>query len=227
MNQNNKISVITIDGPSGTGKGTLCYKLAKTLQWHALDSGAIYRVLAYAARENNIPFENIDALVAEAVGLDLCFEHNGQLQVLYKGNNIAQAIRSEKCAQDASKIAAIPAVRQALLERQRAFASLPGLVTDGRDMGTVVFPDAVLKIYLDASVEERSKRRYLELKEKGIDVSLAGVVDELEQRDVRDSARASSPLKAASDAIHIDTTGLTIVQVFDSVLELVAAKGLK
>ena len=140
---------------------------------------------------------------------------------MLEGKCLTQTIRSEQCAQDASKIAAIPEIRHALLMRQRAFASSPGLVTDGRDMGTVVFPDAVLKIYLDASVQERSKRRYLELKEKGIDVSLPGVIDELKQRDARDSARSSSPLRPAVDAIHIDTTGLTIAQVFDSVLKLV------
>ena len=217
----NAVPVITIDGPSGTGKGTLCYRLAKHLHWHALDSGAIYRVLAYAARENKLALDSVENLVTLARQLDLKFEYEDAPQVMLEGKIITALIRSEQCAQDASKIAAIPAVRQALLMRQRAFANIPGLVTDGRDMGTVVFPDAVLKIYLDASVQERSKRRYLELKEKGIDVSLPGVVDELKQRDARDSARETSPLRPAADAVHIDTTGLTIAQVFDSVLKLV------
>lgn len=216
------VPVITIDGPSGTGKGTLCHLLADHLQWHALDSGAIYRVLAYAAREKGCEHDDVLRLVTLAHQLDLKFTHDGKQQVIFEGHNIAHAIRSEQCAQDASKIAAILAVREALLARQRAFAVLPGLVTDGRDMGTVVFPEAILKIYLDASVEERAKRRYLELKEKKIDVSLREVLDELAKRDVRDSQRSFSPLKPAVDAIHIDTTGLTIVQVFNPVLELVA-----
>src|SRR3990167_9761293 len=227
MKENNAVPVITIDGPSGTGKGTLCYKLANHLHWHALDSGAIYRVLAFAAREKNIAFNKLDQLVTLAGQLNLKFEYDAEPHVMLEGKSITEAIRSEQCAQDASKIAAIPEIRQALLMRQRAFASLPGLVTDGRDMGTVVFPDAIVKIYLDASVEERAKRRYLELKEKGIDVSLPGVVEGLKQRDARDSARSSSPLRPAVDAIHIDTTGLTIAQVFDSVLKLVEIRDRK
>lgn len=221
MKVNNLVPVITIDGPSGTGKGTLCYKLANHLHWHALDSGAIYRVLAFSAREKNIALDEIEKLVTLAGQLNLKFEYDEKPQVMLDGRVITHNIRSEQCAQDASKIAAIPEIRQALLMRQRAFADFPGLVTDGRDMGTVVFPDAAVKIYLDASVQERSKRRYLELKEKGIDVSLPGVIDELKQRDARDFARSSSPLRPAADAVHIDTTGLTIAQVFGSVLKLV------
>lgn len=227
MKATNLVPVITIDGPSGTGKGTLCYKLANYLNWHALDSGAIYRVLAFAAREKNIEFNDVEMLVNLAGLLDLKFEYDHQPQVIFEGRTITQAIRSEQCAQDASKIAVIPEVRQALLARLRAFASFPGLVTDGRDMGTAVFPDAVLKIYLDASLQERSKRRYLELKEKGIDVSLPGVIDELKQRDARDFARSSSPLRPDADAVHINTTDQTIEQVFDSVLKLVESFGFK
>ncbi len=225
MKANNVVPIITIDGPSGTGKGTLCYKLAQHLHWHALDSGAIYRVLAFAAREKHIKLDDIEKLVILAGELDLKFDYDTQPQVILEGQIVTENIRSEQCAQDASKVAVIPEIRQALLSRLRAFASFPGLVTDGRDMGTVVFPDAAVKIYLDASVQERSKRRYLELKEKGIDVSLSGVIDELKQRDARDIARSSSPLRPAFDAIHIDTTGLTIAQVFDSVMKLIEKNG--
>jgi len=218
-----KVPVITLDGPSGTGKGTLSQMLADHLGWHFLDSGAIYRVLAYAVRQKNIDFSDENKLVELAQMLDLRFAMDAEKnsQVFLEQQEIAAHIRSEQCGQDASKIAAIPAVRKALLIRQRAFALAPGLVTDGRDMGTVVFPDADLKIYLDASAEERAARRYLQLKEKENDVSLAQVVEELAQRDARDIARACSPLKPAEDAVLVDTTGLTIVQVFTNVLQLV------
>ena len=216
---NHKIPVITLDGPSGTGKGTLCHMLAEHLDWHFLDSGAIYRVLAYAARKKGIEFSEVEALVALAHALNLRFVVGGV--VLLDEEDISDAIRAERCGQDASKIATIPEIRAALLARQRAFATLPGLVTDGRDMGTVVFTDANLKIYLYASAEERARRRYLQLKDGGNDVRLTQVVDELAKRDERDTARAHSPLKPAQDAVQIDTTGLTIVQVFEKVLQLV------
>lgn len=220
------VPVITIDGPSGTGKGTICRMLANHLGWHILDSGCIYRVLAYAARKKSIDFQDIPGLVTLAHSLDVSFETDPHLKstVILEKEDVFDKIRSEECGQDASKIAVISEVRDALLARQRAFAKLPGLVTDGRDMGTVVFPDAVLKIYLDASSEERAERRYFQLKEKGIDVSLAQVVDELAKRDARDTARVHAPLKPAVDAVHIDTTGLTIVQVFNNVLKLVKAQ---
>ncbi|WP_165485066.1 (d)CMP kinase [Legionella rowbothamii] len=218
-----KIPVITLDGPSGTGKGTLCHLLAKHLQWNMLDSGAIYRVLAYAIRKNNIDFQDINQIAELARTLDLRFESsedNASLVIL-NNEDVSMAIRSEQCGQDASKIAAIPEVRLALLERQRNFAQSPGLVTDGRDMGTVVFPDAVLKIFLYADEQERANRRYLQLKEKGNNVSLAQVVEELVKRDTRDTARTHAPLKPADDAVKIDTTRLTIVQVFNTVLKLI------
>lgn len=216
------VPVITLDGPSGTGKGTICHLLAKHLHWNMLDSGAIYRVLAYAARKKNVDFNEIGHLTDLALTLDLRFEssEDNQTKVLVDNEDVSQQIRSEQCGQDASQIAVIPEVRQALLERQRDFAQAPGLVTDGRDMGTVVFPNAVLKIFLYANEQERANRRYLQLKEKGINVSLAQVVDELIKRDTRDTARAHAPLKPAEDAVQIDTTGLSIVQVFNNVLKL-------
>ncbi|MBL7480129.1 (d)CMP kinase [Legionella bononiensis] len=218
----NNVPVITLDGPSGTGKGTICHLLAKHLHWNMLDSGAIYRVLAYAARKRGVNFNDTNHLIDLAVTLDLRFESSEQneTQVILDNEDVSQQIRSEQCGQDASQIAVIPEVRQALLERQRDFAQYPGLVTDGRDMGTVVFPNAVLKIFLYANEEERANRRYLQLKEKGINVSLAQVVEELVKRDTRDTARTHAPLKPAEDAVRIDTTGLSIVQVFNNVLKL-------
>ncbi|KTD63964.1 (d)CMP kinase [Legionella spiritensis] len=222
MKADKTVPVITIDGPSGTGKGTICHLLANHLDWHVLDSGSLYRVLAFAARQKGVDQDDKASLVNLAHTLNVRFETdtNRQGRIILNGKNVSDELRSEQCGQDASKIAAIPEIRDALLARQRAFAQPPGLVTDGRDMGTVVFPDAFLKVYLDASQEERASRRYFQLKEKGIDVSLAQVVDELAKRDSRDTARLHAPLKPAEDAVLIDTTGLTIVQVFDIVLKL-------
>ncbi len=220
---NKKIPVITLDGPSGTGKGTLCHLLAKHLNWNILDSGAIYRVLAFAVRKKGLNIQDKDQLVSLALSLNLRFEpsDNNETKVILDEENISQEIRSEQCGQDASTIAAIHEVREALLERQRSFAQAPGLVTDGRDMGTVVFPDAILKVFLYADEQERAKRRYLQLKEKQINVSLAQVVEDLVKRDTRDTARTHAPLRPADDAIKIDTTSLTIVQVFNNVLHLI------
>ncbi|AMP89931.2 TPA: (d)CMP kinase [Legionella pneumophila] len=220
---NKEVPVITLDGPSGTGKGTICHLIAKKLRWNMLDSGAIYRVLAYAARKNNIEPNEIKKLTDLARSLNLRFESStdNETKVILDDENVSQQIRSEQCGQDASQIAVIPEVRTALLERQRNFAQFPGLVTDGRDMGTVVFPNAILKVYLYASAEERANRRYLQLQDSGINVSLAQVVEELAKRDARDTARTHAPLKPAEDAVLIDTTGLTIVQVFNIVLKLI------
>ncbi|MBA2656169.1 MAG: (d)CMP kinase [Tatlockia sp.] len=222
MKSESTAPVITIDGPSGTGKGTICHMLADHLDWHVLDSGSLYRVLAYAVKLKGIDFNDIPLIIQLAHSLKLRFETDPHQQnkVLLEGKNVFEELRTEDCGQDASKIAVIPAIREALLERQRAFATNPGLVTDGRDMGTVVFPEAILKIYLYASAEERASRRYFQLKQKGIDASLADVVNELAKRDARDTSRSHSPLKPAEDAVLIDTTGLTVVQVFDNVLEL-------
>ena len=221
---NNKIiPVITLDGPSGTGKGTICHLLAKHLKWNMLDSGAIYRVLAFAARKSEISMQDSEQLIPLALSLNLRFESSddNKTKVILDEENISIDIRSEQCGQEASTIAAIPEVREALLARQRSFAQSPGLVTDGRDMGTVVFPNAVLKIFLYADEQERAQRRFLQLKEKQINVSLAQVVEDLVKRDTRDTARTHAPLKAADDAIKIDTTSLSVVQVFNNVLELI------
>lgn len=223
MNFENNVPIITIDGPSGTGKGTICHKVAAHLGWHFLDSGALYRVLAFAAIKYEIDFNDVNDLVSLADKLNLRFavdaKHNSV--IFLDEQEISNDIRSEQCGQNASRIAVVPEIRQALLARQRAFAIAPGLVTDGRDMGTVVFPNAILKIFLYASTEERATRRFLQLKESGNDASLAQVVDELVKRDARDTARSHSPLKPAEDAVQIDTTWLTIVQVFNHVLQLV------
>ncbi|WP_419421073.1 (d)CMP kinase [Legionella sp. D16C41] len=223
MKEDNSVPVITIDGPSGTGKGTLCYMLADHLNWNVLDSGSIYRVLAYAVKLKEIDFNDVNSIVELAHKLNVKFETDPHLKctVILDNQEVYEAIRSEQCGQDASKIAVIPEVRKALLARQRAFAQFPGLVTDGRDMGTVVFPNAILKIFLHATPEVRAHRRYLQLKDSGIDVSLAEVIKELLMRDKRDTSRQHAPLTPAADAILFDTTGLTIVQVFNNVLKLV------
>jgi cytidylate kinase len=217
------IPIITLDGPSGTGKGTLCHMLANHLNWHVLDSGCLYRVLAFAAKNRAIEFTDIESMVTLAHQLDVIFETDPHLKstVILDKKDVFDQIRSEQCGQDASKIATVPEIREALLARQRAFAKPPGLVTDGRDMGTVVFPEAIIKIYLYASAEARAERRFYQLKQSGIDVSLPQVIDELTIRDSRDMARQHAPLKPADDAFHIDTTGSTVVQVFNNVLLLI------
>ncbi len=213
--------VITIDGPSGTGKGTISQLVAQELNWNFLDSGALYRVLAFAAKQHSVDIQNEKALVVLAGHLDVQFPADTSRsisRVVFEGEDVTDAIRSEECGSNASKVAALPKVRKALLERQRAFCEKPGLVTDGRDMGTVVFPDAMLKIYLDADIEERAKRRHNQLKEKGINVSLRQVLEELAVRDVRDKERSVAPLRSAEDAIIIDTSKLRIEQVLDRIL---------
>ena len=223
MNIGQLVPVITIDGPGGTGKGTLCHALAHHLQWHFLDSGAIYRVFALAAHHMQLNVAQIPELVELATHLNLKFEvlPNGMHRTLLNGADVSTTIRTEECGQWASQFAVIPEVRQALLERQRRFALEPGLVTDGRDMGTVVFPNAFLKIFLTASVEERAKRRLLQLQAQQIDVSLAQVVEELTKRDERDQKRQASPMQPAVDAIIVDTTAKSIHEVLDEILTLV------
>ncbi len=216
------IPVITIDGPSGSGKGTVAQRLAHELGWHYLDSGAIYRVLALAALQHELPLDDEQALAELAKELDLVFELTADdLTVRLEGRDVSLAIRSEEAGNAASKVAALPQVRAALLQRQRDFQKAPGLVTDGRDMGTVVFPQAPFKVYLTASAEERALRRHKQLKEKGIDSNLSDLTKEIAERDVRDSQRTVAPLRPADDALVIDSTELNIQSVLDEVRALV------
>ncbi|WP_367607149.1 (d)CMP kinase [Legionella sp. W05-934-2] len=223
MGEAKQVPVITLDGPSGTGKGTISLLLAQKLGWHYLDSGAIYRVFAYGTLQNHIDSTDLSQLVSLAKKLPLRFVINeaGEQQVFYEQTDVTSAIRTPTCSQKASELAAIPEVRSALLQRQRDFATPPGLVTDGRDMGTVVFPDAFLKIYMDASADERAKRRYLQLQSSEKNASLAQVIKEIKERDKRDRERSVAPLKPAENSVIIDTTSLTIVQVLSIVLQLV------
>jgi cytidylate kinase len=216
------IPVVTLDGPSGSGKGTIGQLLAKQLNWHFLDSGAVYRVLAFATQQQSVALDDIAALVKLALGLDVSFvesEIGLPPRIKLAGQDITDAIRTEACGNITSKISVFPEVRQALLERQRAFRRSPGLVADGRDMGTIVFPDANVKIFLTASLEERVQRRYLQLKKKGINVSLPTLHDELVERDRRDQERSVAPLKPAVDAVLIDTTTLDIDTVLQCIME--------
>jgi cytidylate kinase len=212
--------IITIDGPSGSGKGTIARRVARQLDWHLLDSGALYRLVALAARQSGLDPADEAAHAACAIALDVRFgaTPEGEEQIWLAGTDVTAAIRTERAGEDASRVAVMPAVRAALLDRQRAFAAPPGLVADGRDMGTVVFPLAELKIFLTASPEERARRRHKQLKDKGLDVSLAALSREIAERDRRDMSRAVAPLVAASDALIVDSTSLTIDAVVDRVL---------
>ena len=220
---NASVPVITLDGPGGSGKGTVCLLLAEKLGWHILDSGSLYRLTALDSLRNDVEKES--QLVEIAENMDIEYVPEGSsLKVMLQGRDVTDAIRAEDVGSRASEIAAVAEVRRALLERQRAFARPPGLLADGRDMGTVVFPDAPLKIFLTASPEERAKRRYKQLKEKGIDANLPELVVELQARDKRDCERATAPLKAAEDAILLDTTAMSIEQVVDRVLQLASQR---
>lgn len=225
MMNNQHIPIITVDGPSGSGKGTLSHRLASYLHWHFLDSGAIYRLLALAAERQKIGWDNETALAALARHLEVIFE-NEPSRIILAGDDVTLAIRTEQCGAGASQVGSYPKVREALLERQKAFKEMPGLVADGRDMGTVVFPEADLKFFLEASAQERAKRRQLQLKERGIDVSLDELFTEIAKRDKRDRERVVSPLVPASDAIIIDTTSMSIDAVFDRVLGEAVLRGL-
>jgi cytidylate kinase len=216
------VSVITIDGPSGSGKGTVSRAVARTLGWSLLDSGALYRLVALAGRKAAIRLDDAEALGRLAHRFNIRFGSTaaGEEVVWLDGEEVTRAIRTEEAGNDASKVAALLPVRAALLDRQRGFAVSPGLVADGRDMGTVVFPQAKHKIFLTASASERALRRYKQLKEKGVAANLAALSLEIAERDQRDISRASSPLVASADATMLDTTGMSVDDVIERVLRI-------
>ncbi|NOX08034.1 MAG: (d)CMP kinase [Gammaproteobacteria bacterium] len=209
------IPVITIDGPSGSGKGAISARIAATMGYHMLDSGALYRLLGLAARQAALALDDEPALAELALHLDVTFK--GGDHILLNGVDVGVEIRTEESGMAASKVAVFPQVRAALLQRQRDFRVSPGLIADGRDMGTVVFPDAVAKIFLTASAEERAKRRYKQLKEKGLDAKLSRLIKDISERDQRDSERSVAPLLAAQDAITIDTSDIDLEASIDQV----------
>ncbi|WP_299262375.1 (d)CMP kinase [uncultured Psychrosphaera sp.] len=219
------IPVITIDGPSGAGKGTVCRLLAQKLGWEILDSGAIYRVLALASIHHQIEPADEESLIPLAAHLDVQFlSTETSSKIILEGEEVTLSIRNEEVGGIASQIAALPRVREALLRRQRAFRQLPGLIADGRDMGTVVFPDAEVKVFLTASAEERANRRYLELKEKGHDVKIGDLLNEIQARDDRDTNRTVAPMVPAEDAIEIDSTHISAQEVFQQLISVVETK---
>lgn len=223
-----QVPVITVDGPSGAGKGTISHMLADRLGWHLLDSGALYRVVGQACLIEGVSWADEPGVTAIARHLDVSFTTapSGEILVAYKGQDVSRAIRNEQGGRGASTVAAIPSVRQALLARQREYLQAPGLVADGRDMGTVVFPAAPLKFFLTASAEERAARRHKQLIAKGESVSLARLLRDIKERDARDSSRAVSPLVPAEDAIVVDSTATPIPDVFEQVMLVVSEKGL-
>ena len=225
MSQNNP--VITIDGPSGSGKGTIAYSLAEKLGWPLLDSGAIYRVLGLAAQKNSVTNEQVEQLVELATDLPLEFiadKESGEVLTYLAGEDVSGQIRTDEAGQMASRVAVIPEVREALLERQRAFSTKVGLVADGRDMGTLVFPQAQVKIFLTASAETRAKRRYNQLKEKGINASLSALLESIHTRDERDKTRSVAPLVPAEGAFVVDSSLMSKCEVFAQVYDIVAKK---
>jgi len=213
------VPVIAIDGPTGSGKGTVSRAVARRLGWSLLDSGALYRLVALAAERAGVAVDDTQGLVRLARGMDVRFTAaTTEEEIWLDGVDVTAELRTEDAGRGASRVATVPEVRQALLERQRAFAVPPGLVADGRDMGSIVFPDAPLKVYLTADPDERAERRHNQLREKGIDVSLATLSREIVERDRRDSSRPIAPLRAADDARVLDSTGLSAEQVTEQVL---------
>ena len=221
MTDTARIPVIAIDGPVGSGKGTIARRVATALGWHLLDSGALYRLVALAAARHGVALDDVDRLAELAAGLDARFgsDDKGDEQIWLEGDEVTAAIRTEECGAGASTVAALQPVRDALFQLQRDFRRAPGLVADGRDMGTHVFTDAGLKVFLTASAEERAKRRHKQLKDKGIDVSLAALSRDIEERDRRDSERSVAPLRPAEDARVLDSSGKSIEAVVATVLD--------
>ena len=219
--------VICVDGPSGSGKGTLSQRLAEALNFHLLDSGALYRVVGYAASVSGVDWTDDNGVTHIARTLDVSFQSSETgVRVIYAGSDVTESVRSVKGGEGASAVAAIPSVREALLSRQRELACSPGLIADGRDMGTVVFPEAPLKIFLEASAVARAQRRQSQLQQQGEDVSLPRLLEAIEARDLRDRTRAVSPLVPADDAVVVDSTTMTADDVFAHVMSLVSQKGL-
>ena len=214
--------MITVDGPGGSGKGTVSRLLAQKLEWHLLDSGVLYRLTALAAFRKGIELNNESALAVLARDLDVSFSasQEGKPIILLYGEDVSRDVRSEICGESASKVAALQSVREALLQKQRDFRVFPGLVADGRDMGTAVFPDAPLKIFLTASLQERALRRHEQLKAQGVNANLSSLLHDLSERDARDVRRAVSPLRPADDAVEIDSSELDITAVLDRILRL-------